>query len=60
MIRQIFSNAIKYSENGTIYVKSSLINEQVQVQIKDEGRGIYFNFIIIPIFFSLTHFVLGK
>lgn len=40
MIRQIFSNAIKYSENGTIYVKSSLINEQVQVQIKDEGRGI--------------------
>lgn len=40
MIRQIFSNAIKYSENGTIYVKSSLINEQIQVQIKDEGRGI--------------------
>lgn len=40
MIRQIFSNAIKYSENGTIYVKSSLVNEQVQVQIKDEGRGI--------------------
>ncbi|PTL08556.1 sensor histidine kinase [Staphylococcus gallinarum] len=40
MIRQIFSNAIKYSENSTIYVKSSLINEQVQVQIKDEGRGI--------------------
>jgi two-component system sensor histidine kinase GraS len=40
MIRQIFSNEIKYSENGTIYVKSSLVNEQVQVQIKDEGRGI--------------------
>ncbi|MCQ9288897.1 sensor histidine kinase [Staphylococcus gallinarum] len=40
MIRQIFSNAIKYSENGTIYVKSSLINGQIQVQIKDEGRGI--------------------
>ncbi|MCD8827356.1 sensor histidine kinase [Staphylococcus gallinarum] len=40
MIRQIFSNAIKYSENGTIYVKSSPINGQIQVQIKDEGRGI--------------------
>ncbi|MCG7339799.1 sensor histidine kinase [Staphylococcus sp. ACRSN] len=40
MIRQIFSNAIKYSENGIIYVKSTLSHGVIQLSIKDEGRGI--------------------
>lgn len=40
MIRQIFSNALKYSENGTIYVKSSEHNGQIKLHIQDEGRGI--------------------
>ncbi len=40
MIRQILSNAIKYSENSTIYISGRLIENHVTLEIKDEGRGI--------------------
>lgn len=40
MIRQALSNAIKYSENSTIVVEATLVNNHVKLSIKDEGRGI--------------------
>lgn len=40
MIRQALSNAIKYSENSTIVVEATLVNNHVTLSIKDEGRGI--------------------
>ena len=40
MIRQILSNAIKYSENSSIYVKTFIEDGHVTLNIKDEGRGI--------------------
>jgi two-component system sensor histidine kinase GraS len=40
MIRQTLSNAIKYSENSTIILDATLINNHVTLSVKDEGRGI--------------------
>ncbi|KRG09230.1 sensor histidine kinase [Staphylococcus sp. NAM3COL9] len=40
MIRQILSNAIKYSEDSTIHIKAHIINNHVTLEIIDEGRGI--------------------
>jgi two-component system sensor histidine kinase GraS len=40
MIRQTLSNAIKYSENSTIILEATLINNHVTLSVKDEGRGI--------------------
>lgn len=40
MIRQILSNAVKYSENSTIHVNGKLLENHVTLEIKDEGRGI--------------------
>ena len=40
MIRQILSNAVKYSENSTIHVSGKLLENHVTLEIKDEGRGI--------------------
>lgn len=40
MIRQALSNAIKYSENNTIVIEATLVNNHVTLSIKDEGRGI--------------------
>ncbi|MCY1037335.1 sensor histidine kinase [Staphylococcus nepalensis] len=40
MIRQIISNAVKYSENSTIHINGTLIKNHVALNIKDEGRGI--------------------
>lgn len=40
MIRQILSNAMKYSENSTIIIESKMDNGHVTLSIKDEGRGI--------------------
>ncbi|HLR20221.1 MAG TPA: sensor histidine kinase [Staphylococcus sp.] len=40
MIRQIISNAIKYSENSTVHVKAHIIKNHVTLEITDEGRGI--------------------
>ena len=40
MIRQSLSNAIKYSENSTIVIEATLVNNHVTLSIKDEGRGI--------------------
>ena len=39
MIRQILSNAVKYSENSTIHVSGKLLENHVTLEI-DEGRGI--------------------
>lgn len=40
MIRQILSNAIKYSNEGTIHIQSFNDHNHVTLVIKDEGRGI--------------------
>ncbi|MGO2108094.1 MAG: ATP-binding protein, partial [Staphylococcus equorum] len=40
MIRQILSNAIKYSEDSTIHIKAHIVNKHVTLEIIDEGRGI--------------------
>lgn len=40
MIRQILSNAIKYSNEGTIHIQSFKDHNHVTLVIKDEGRGI--------------------
>ncbi len=40
MIRQIISNAVKYSEHSTIHINGTLIKNHVTLNIKDEGRGI--------------------
>ncbi|MBO1206527.1 sensor histidine kinase [Staphylococcus nepalensis] len=40
MIRQIISNAVKYSEHSTIHINGTLIKNHVALNIKDEGRGI--------------------
>ncbi|PTI70929.1 sensor histidine kinase [Staphylococcus succinus] len=40
MIRQILSNAIKYSNEGTIHIQSFKDYNHVTLVIKDEGRGI--------------------
>lgn len=40
MIRQILSNAIKYSDNQNIEISSSEENQHVKLIIQDHGRGI--------------------
>lgn len=40
LLRQILSNAIKYSSQGEIVIRSSELNGQVVVTIQDEGIGI--------------------
>lgn len=40
MIRQILSNAIKYSEDSTIHIKAHIVNKHITLEIIDEGRGI--------------------
>lgn len=40
MLRQILSNAIKYSEASTILIKSEKQEEKTRIMIKDFGRGI--------------------
>src|SRR5690606_8412807 len=41
ILRQILTNAVKYSENTDIEIRSSLNNEAVVLQIEDFGRGIH-------------------
>ena len=40
ILRQLLTNAVKYSEASDITVKSFQVNEQVLLQITDSGRGI--------------------
>ncbi|MCY9376065.1 HAMP domain-containing histidine kinase [Bacillus sp. T17B1] len=40
MIRQLLTNAVKYSEASEIEIKSFQKGEQTQLQVKDFGRGI--------------------
>lgn len=40
IIRQILSNALKYSENYNIEIRTELIDKHVSLIIKDHGRGI--------------------
>jgi len=40
MIRQILTNAVKYSEQKDIIIESSWVHDQVQLKIQDFGKGI--------------------
>lgn len=40
ILRQLLSNAVKYSEQGDIEIHSEVIDGQVHVRIQDYGRGI--------------------
>lgn len=41
MVTNLLSNAIKYSPKGKlVIVKSSVVNNTVEVSVKDEGMGI--------------------
>ncbi|WP_240371397.1 sensor histidine kinase [Anoxybacteroides rupiense] len=40
IIRQILTNAVKYSESSDIVIKSSMQKGHVQLEIRDFGRGI--------------------
>ncbi len=41
VVNNLISNAVKYSDRGTqIVVDCTIISNQVQVSVKDEGRGI--------------------
>ncbi|WP_099355342.1 sensor histidine kinase [Fredinandcohnia onubensis] len=40
MLRQLLTNAVKYSENADIEIRSYQKNDQVVLEIKDYGRGI--------------------
>lgn len=40
IIRQILSNALKYSENYNVDISTELIDQHVALIIKDHGRGI--------------------
>ncbi|MCY9430995.1 ATP-binding protein, partial [Bacillus spizizenii] len=40
IIRQLLTNAVKYSEASEIEIKSFQKGEQTQLQVKDCGRGI--------------------
>jgi len=40
MIRQLLTNAVKYSEASDIIIKSYTANDQVKLAISDSGRGI--------------------
>ncbi|WP_436855003.1 sensor histidine kinase [Staphylococcus caeli] len=40
MIRQILSNAVKYSEDSTIHIHAYAAQGHVVLEMKDEGRGI--------------------
>nr|WP_236702387.1 sensor histidine kinase [Alkalicoccobacillus plakortidis] len=40
LVRQLLSNAIKYTHSGNIYIRSYVKNEQTVLEIRDEGKGI--------------------
>lgn len=40
MLRQLLTNAVKYSEASDIFIKSDTIGEQMILEIRDFGRGI--------------------
>lgn len=40
ILRQLLSNAVKYSENSDIYISSANIDGHVQIRIQDNGIGI--------------------
>ncbi|SEO53454.1 two-component system, OmpR family, bacitracin resistance sensor histidine kinase BceS [Amphibacillus marinus] len=40
LLRQLITNAVKYSENNTIMIKSIHTNDMTQVIISDSGKGI--------------------
>ncbi|KAA9028405.1 sensor histidine kinase [Niallia endozanthoxylica] len=40
IMRQLLTNAIKYSDSSDIVIKSCMDNEQVKLSIQDSGRGI--------------------
>ena len=40
IVRQLLSNAVKYSEKSDIYIQSEQQNGQVILSIRDEGQGI--------------------
>ncbi|MEK5393903.1 sensor histidine kinase [Margalitia sp. FSL K6-0131] len=40
IIRQLLTNAIKYSDASDIYIKTYEINKQVYLEVEDFGRGI--------------------
>ncbi len=40
MIRQVLTNAVKYSHSSDIVIESKQINDQVMLTITDQGRGI--------------------
>lgn len=40
MIRQVLTNAVKYSQSSDIIIESKQMNEQVVLTITDQGRGI--------------------
>jgi OmpR family two-component system bacitracin resistance sensor histidine kinase BceS len=40
IIRQLLTNAVKYSEASDILIKSTIENEQTVIQVQDFGRGI--------------------
>ena len=40
IIRQLLSNAVKYSDSGDIEVKSFLVDDAIKLSITDDGQGI--------------------
>ncbi|WP_323703993.1 sensor histidine kinase [Mammaliicoccus sp. Dog046] len=40
VIRQILNNALKYTENGDITIRTSIVHGQICLSIEDYGRGI--------------------
>ncbi|GGI40763.1 sensor histidine kinase [Mammaliicoccus stepanovicii] len=40
ILRQIISNALKYTDNGDISIRTYKLKEKIYLEIKDEGRGI--------------------
>lgn len=40
ILRQILTNAVKYSEGADILIRSNVVNDQVSLAIQDFGRGI--------------------
>lgn len=40
IVRQLLTNAVKYSENADIYIRSYLHEDQPTIEVQDWGRGI--------------------
>ncbi|TGB02900.1 sensor histidine kinase [Halobacillus salinus] len=40
LIRQLLTNAVKYSEHSDLHISSTIRNDQVTLHVSDKGRGI--------------------